>query len=305
MLDNKDTIIRTYIKDRVQSFLKLLFSETSNSMGNRSEVRPSDPVVSIIIPTRNSSQTLKKCLESVASQTYGNIEIMVIDNDSKDNSIQIAKSYDARIFPLQTERTKAKNFGVQHARGDFVLFLDSDMIMEPRVVTECVETALRSNLGGLIIPEKIVGTGFWIRVREFEKGFYAGTKIESARFFPKNIVLQVGGFDDDLIAYEESTLPQKIEANGYKVDERINSCIFHNEGKIKLRSWLSKKKYYSESLKRYKQRYKIYSHYQLTVSMRARLFVTNGNWITLVKHPLLTIGLVTFKILELISSRKI
>ena len=50
-----------------------------------------------------------------------------------------------------------------------------------------------------------------MRVRDFERTLYSGSKIESARFFIKRFVSQVGGFDEDVIFYEESTLPQKIE----------------------------------------------------------------------------------------------
>lgn len=278
-------------------------SESRESRENGNQVN-SSPLVSVIIPTRNSSRTLRKCLESVSGQKYRNIETLVIDSDSQDNTIEIAKTYGAKIFRLFAERTIAKNWGVQRAKGDFVLFLDSDMMMESGVVSECVERAQNENVGGLIIPERTTGTGFWTMVRDFERSFYAGTKIESARFFYRNIVLEVGGFDEDLVTYEESTLPQKIALKGYKTDARIDSYILHDEGRLRLTIWLSKKRYYAESLKLYKERYKEYSHYQLNVRMRAGLFIHNGNWIKLIKHPPLTTGLVILKILELLSSRK-
>ena len=52
-----------------------------------------NPLVSVIIPTYNSSRTLEKCLESIKNQTYKNIEIIVVDNNSTDNTKEIAKKF--------------------------------------------------------------------------------------------------------------------------------------------------------------------------------------------------------------------
>ena len=83
---------------------------------------------------------------------------------------------------------------MRNAKGKYVLFIDSDMELTERVVEECVELAERDDkIGGIIIPERSVGDGFWVRVRDFERSFYAGTVIESARFFRRDLALQVGG----------------------------------------------------------------------------------------------------------------
>jgi cellulose synthase/poly-beta-1,6-N-acetylglucosamine synthase-like glycosyltransferase len=56
------------------------------------------PLVSIIIPTRNSARTLEKCLESIKHQTYSNIEVIVVDNFSDDETIEIAKKYTEKTY---------------------------------------------------------------------------------------------------------------------------------------------------------------------------------------------------------------
>src|SRR5690606_28940755 len=86
-----------------------------------------------------------------------------------------------------------------------------------------------------------VGDGFWIRVRDFERSFYSGSKIESARFFKKQYVKDVGGFDENYVFFEESTLPQKLEKVGMSVNARISSYIMHHEENFNLRGWLRKK----------------------------------------------------------------
>lgn len=88
--------------------------------------------VSIIIPVYNSEKYIDRCLKSVINQSYRNIEVVVIDNGSKDMSVKIIKNYfnkDNRI-KLYFSKTKgasvARNIGLEKATGDYALFIDSD-----------------------------------------------------------------------------------------------------------------------------------------------------------------------------------
>ena len=96
-------------------------------------------LVSVIIPTRNSDRKIEKCLQSIVDQSYKNIEILVIDAFSKDNTHEIISRFGTRRFSLEGERTRAKNFGISKSVGEFLLFIDSDMVLEHRVVEECVK----------------------------------------------------------------------------------------------------------------------------------------------------------------------
>jgi hypothetical protein len=176
------------------------------------------------------------------------------------------------------------------------------MILEPSVIEECVLAIKPVGVGGVIIPERTIGSGFWIRVRDFERSFYFNTKLESARFFRSKLVSQVGGFDEDIVTFEESTLPQKIERSGLKIDVRISSFIQHDEGIFDFKNWLKKKRYYSRTARTYNQRYNGYARYQLSFSYRVCVFIQNRKWVRLLKHPTLTIGLVTLKSLEFFFS---
>ena len=103
-----------------------------------------EPLVSIIIPTYNSEKTLAKCLESIKKQTYKNIEVIVVDRFSADSTIEIAKRYGARIYQLDCERAKAKNFGLGIARGEYIMFVDSDMEHDDKFIEEYI--TLRDNI---------------------------------------------------------------------------------------------------------------------------------------------------------------
>ena len=260
------------------------------------------PLVSVIIPTKNNEKKLTKCLFSIKQQNYPNIEIIIIDAFSTDETRNIAERLGAKVMQLQSERTKAKNYGAQLAKGDYVFFVDSDMIVEPNVVRECLNACVKGTVG-IIIPEASIGSGIWVRIRDFERSMYQGTKIESARFFVRKHVLEVGGFDEDIITYEESTLPQKLERRGYKVNTSIKSFILHDEDGFELEKWLRKKRYYSDTLKIYAERYPEYAREQLGVKNRIKIFLSNGNLKRLIRHPVPAFGVFVLKGLEYIYSR--
>ena len=259
-----------------------------------------EPLVSIVIPTLNSEKTLPLTLESIKKQTYKNIEVIVVDSYSRDNTVKIAKKYGARVIQIYGERARAKNEGLRSSKGKYVLFIDSDMELTPRVVEECVEVAETGpNVVGVVIPEKSVGTSYWVKVRDFERSFYAKTFVESPRFFRRDVALQVGGFDEDIVFYEEATLPIKLEKLGYNVRARINSYIIHHEESFSLLWWLKKKYYYGKTVKLYKSRYKGYSSMQISPVYRFGLFFKNKRfW----KKPSLAIGVIILKILEYLAT---
>lgn len=261
-----------------------------------------EPLVSIVIPTYNSEKTLPICLESIKRQTYGNIEVIVVDNFSTDRTVEIARSYGARVVQIRGERVKAKNVGLRLARGKYVLFIDSDMELTPRVVEECVRLAESDpRIGGVIIPERSVGNSYWARVRDFERSFYVGTPIESPRFFRRDLALKVGGFDEDVVFYEEATLPHKIEELSYNVRARINAYILHHEEDLTLRGLLRKRYYYARSAHAYLRRYGSCRHVREQISPvhRLKIFLMNKRFWT---NPSLALGVLTMKLLEYVAS---
>ena len=268
--------------------------ELTGSMGM------SEPLVSAVIPTYNSEKTLEKCLKSIRDQTYGNIEIIVVDKFSKDRTVEIAKRYGARIIYDEGERTRAKNIGLKKAKGKYVLFVDSDMELSKEVVEECVNfIESDESIGGIIIPERSVGRSFWVKVRDFERSFYVGIEVESARFFRKDLALKVGGFDEDVVFFEESTLPQKIEKLGYNVRARIRAEILHHEENFSLLKWLQKKHYYRKTALKYIKRYEQYGSRQISPLRRFRLFLRDKRFYS---EPLLALGVLTLKSLEYASA---
>jgi glycosyltransferase involved in cell wall biosynthesis len=180
------------------------------------------------------------------------------------------------VISLDSERAKAKNKGISYSRGRFLFFVDADMVVEKEVVKDCIGMFTEDqNCAGTIIPERSVGNSFWVKVRDFERSLYAGSKIESARFFLKEHALKVEGFDEELVLYEESTLPQKLEKIGYTVNSRVSSYILHNEDNFSLRKWLDKKKYYAKTFHIYYNKYGEYAKLQLSAQYRIKVLISH------------------------------
>lgn len=100
-----------------------------------------EKLVSIIIPVYNVEQYIGKCLDSVINQTYKNIEIIIIDDGSPDESPKICDEYEQNDSRVKVYHNKnvgisgARNFGVEHSKGEFIIFLDSD----DYVSEDCIE----------------------------------------------------------------------------------------------------------------------------------------------------------------------
>lgn len=96
-----------------------------------------DHLVSIIMPTYNHGEFLKDSIESVLKQTYGAWELIIVNNNSTDNTEQILRSFsDSRINVINFANNgiiaASRNRGIAAARGDFIAFMDSDDIWKPR-----------------------------------------------------------------------------------------------------------------------------------------------------------------------------
>ncbi len=259
------------------------------------------PLVSVIIPTFNSERFLEECLSSLKRQTYERLEIVIVDDGSTDSTIGIAERHGCKIIKNpKVGRAAAKNEGVRHSFGEYLVFVDSDMELTPNVLSECVDLAESdSHVGGVVTPERSVGNSFWVKVRDFERSFYAGSVVESARFFPTKLVKEVGGYEENLIFFEESALPYKIQKKGNNVFARVNSVILHREENFSLITWLRKKSYYGKTIHVYEHKYRDYSRMQTSVGFRFYLFVKSYR--RFLSRPELALGVIVLKSLEYLA----
>ena len=108
-------------------------------------------MISIIIPCYNAEKTIKRCLESVISQTYKNIEIVIINDGSTDKTDSIIKKYinDNRIKYYNRSNHgigKTRNFGIKEATGEYITFLDSDDYLPNDAIDNLYKLAQKNKL---------------------------------------------------------------------------------------------------------------------------------------------------------------
>ncbi|MEK7499315.1 MAG: glycosyltransferase [Patescibacteria group bacterium] len=253
-------------------------------------------LVSVIITTLNSQSTLPACLKSITKQRYMPTEILVVDNNSTDETRDIARKYTQRVYIHGPERSFQRNYGAKKAKGTYFLFLDADMELTPRVIEECVsEMSKNSNVGAVTIPERSKGEGFWAACKTLERQCYMGDpNIEAARFFNRNIFWQFGGYDESMTGPEDWDLPYRIRST-YTID-RIQNFIAHNEGDVKLSKLAMKKFYYGKSATKYIKR-----HFGRAIFQQVFYFLRPSlyrNWRLLVRRPHLAFGMMIMLTVE-------
>ena len=249
----------------------------------------SKPKISVIVTIYNNGDVLEKCLKSIRGQTFKDFELIVVDESSKDNGPAIAKKYADRFINQGIERCQQRNAGADNAKTDYLLFVDPDMELPPRILNEISDLLDSGKL--IMIPEVSFGKGFWAKCKNFERAMYRGGNIaQLPRVFPKKIFDVAGGFDDKMVGTEDLDLFYRImrKNKNLKLIETKN-VIHHNEGRLTYYKIVKRMVVFSKSLKEYKRRYPR----MLRKQMSPLRYISNLNHF--IKHPILTMGFVIMK----------
>jgi glycosyltransferase involved in cell wall biosynthesis len=210
------------------------------------------PLVSVIIPARNSEATIEKCLQSIVGQTYRSIEIIIVDNHSSDGTIQIAKKYGAKVFSKGLERSTQINFGVKKAIGEYIYRIDSDFVLQPDVVREAVEMCEKHKCDAVAIHNTSDSTvSLWAKVRKVERDFVKNDDVNvAARFWKKDVFEILGGFDESLVVAEDYDLHNRLVGAGFRIG-RIQAEETHIGEPRTLSEVVQKHYYYGKNIVRF------------------------------------------------------
>ena len=106
-------------------------------------MKENSPIVSIVIPVHNGEKYIKESIDSCSEQTYKNIEIIVVDDKSEDNTLNILKDYGNRITTVPVEKQNGLgnviNIGIRKSKGKYIARMDADDIMYPTRIEKQVE----------------------------------------------------------------------------------------------------------------------------------------------------------------------
>jgi glycosyltransferase involved in cell wall biosynthesis len=208
------------------------------------------PLVSIIIPSYNSARTIRSCLESIRNQTYENIEVIVVDRFSLDNTAKIAEDFGARVLFCGIERSVQVNFGARYANGDFLYIVASDFILQQNVVEKCVD-ACDSSETIVVVPNYSTGKNIVAKSISYKRKFLVNDPLSiAARFFRKEAFFRVGGYDAGLVFGEDLDLHNRLLKAGCR-PKKVESCEWHIGEPETLREFTIKNLYYGAKLSTY------------------------------------------------------
>lgn len=188
------------------------------------------PLVSVIIPTYNSSSTIGACLKSIRAQTYPNVEITVVDNYSNDGTRKIAQSYGAKTLLKGPERSAQMNYGVSNARGEYILRVDSDMVADVDIIEKCLKLCYKEADAVVlpVLPHLSKCNNFWVNCRMLEQKMIIDDMVNVApRFIKRSVFLAVGGYDETIVAWEDYDLHNRLLKSGYGVTSLQDSALWH------------------------------------------------------------------------------
>lgn len=269
------------------------------------------PLVSIIIPTFNSGKTLEKCLQSIINQTYKKCEIIIVDANSKDDTIAIAQKMGVNIHIIpEISMAAATNFGFRRSEGRYIYRVDSDVILDDKLIEEAINKCENEDYDGVCIfwlPDASIS--MWARIRRFEKecliefpsyvgGISYSTNVFGARFLKREVITQIGMIDENIpTAGEDYVLYDKLGKSKYRF-ATINSRELHQGEPRSIVDIIKKQYHYGTTLLPFFKKNLILGVVQMS-PLRNSLI---KNWRKFLSHPFLTMGFIIYEFIVYFST---
>ena len=193
-------------------------------------------MISVIIPIYNSISTIKECLDTVFNSDFKNFEVIVISDNSTDNSVKIAKEYKCKIIELPENNGPAfaRNIGADNAKGDILFFVDSDVIIKKNALTHISEIFSNNEIN--VLQGVYSHTPFYKNIAtQYQQSFYcyytwqenkkyASTLASMCFAIRKKIFLETKGFNTKI-----KSATAEDEEFGYKLIDKGNKILISRE----------------------------------------------------------------------------
>ena len=177
-------------------------------------------LISIIVPVYNAEKTIKKCIDSILIQTYTNFELILINDGSKDNSLNILKKYenlDKRVIVISQENSGVsvtRNNGISVAKGDYIAFVDSDDYIAENALEILANEIEKNNKLDIVI------SGFYIVKNDTYK--YLNTILENKIFNNLDFLLNEKLFKFISTPWGKIYKREIIKDNNIKFDKNLS-----------------------------------------------------------------------------------
>lgn len=258
---------------------------------------PGQPIVTVVVPTRNNTRTIEACLRSVREQTYPSVELIVVDNHSTDDTVQVAEGIADRVIVAGPERSAQRNTGIEAATGEWVLWLDSDMVLPPRTIDVAMGTALATGATGVALPERTIGDGFWTACRALERECYLDDPwLHNPRLVRRDFLRGDGGFHLEMSGPEDADLRMRMRDAGLGI-ELAPIIVDHDEGRLTVADVMRKRYYYGRSIPAFAEQH------EGAVGAQGRAVLASyvRNHRRLLKDPAHAAGMVALRGLEVVG----
>ena len=196
--------------------------------------------ISIIIPNFNGSATIRKCLEAVFSSRYANFEVIVVDDYSEDNSVEIIKQFPCKLIRLDkpSGASKARNIGALDSRGDILFFTDADCLLRKDTLSLVARTfsegAPDSIIGGTYTPIPYdrsfysVFQSIFINYSETKQPKDPDYIATHAMAIDATLFSKIGGFSEDFLPIlEDVELSHRLRRSGYRLFMNPHILVQH------------------------------------------------------------------------------
>jgi glycosyltransferase involved in cell wall biosynthesis len=169
-----------------------------------------NPLVSVVIPSYNRAQYIAETIESVLAQTYREIEVIVIDDGSTDNTRDAVEPYVPHVKYVRqknSERGASRNHGLRLAKGEFIAFLDSDDLWLPQKLEEDLKILKEKPRAGVVYSDADLVDSDGDHLKTLKRKGYTGSVTDQlltdnfvsigAHLIRKSFADQIGGFREE------------------------------------------------------------------------------------------------------------
>jgi len=198
--------------------------------------------VTIILPIYNQESTIAKCIQSLINQTYKNKEIIVVDDGSTDNSLEIASNFPVKVLSFEHQhKPKIVNRAIKEAKGDIIFIGEGDAVYPSDYLKLCLEKFEDEKVTGVIgkqlsIPSDNLISRAIAVYREVQWNLAEDRSYltSTAWIIRREALEDVGGFDEDLIIADDAAMGIKLSEGGYKIAfEERTEWLHHEKSSIK------------------------------------------------------------------------
>ena len=189
-------------------------------------------VVSVVVPVYNNAETIRQCLDSLLSQSYKDIEIIVVDDGSTDGTRDVVRGFPVKLIAVDHQGSShARNVGIKEAEGQIIGFAEGDATYDKDYLARSVAHFADANVGGVIGPYFVKNPrNFLTRCKDVERRTHFSEYRPFTGWVYRKAVLElIGYFDERLSCGEDVDVGIRTRRAGFKIVYEPDAKWWHEE----------------------------------------------------------------------------